>query len=89
MLMALESKINVVTKLLNPKDAAKYLIANGKPMTEAKLNQSGGGPPFYKEDGGKYIWYNTDDLDNWSPINKTPKRMTKYNSISEYRKKKS
>ena len=79
---------------LNTKDAARYLTEHGKPITEAKLNQlrSGGGPAFYKEDGGKYIWYDTDDLDAWSPTTHGPspgaRPMTKYSSTSEYRKKK-
>jgi hypothetical protein len=74
---------------INTKDAAKYLNERGIPITETTLNQlrKGGGPPFYKENGGKYIWYDTEDLDVWSPMKKSPKPMTKYNSTSEYRKK--
>ena len=58
-------------KLLNPKEAAKYLTEHGKPITESKLGQlrapPGGGPPFYKEsDDSKFVWYDTDELDAWS-----------------------
>ena len=77
---------------LNPKDTVTHLTEQGKPITETTLSQlrtTGGGPPFYKEDNGKYIWYDTDDLDEWSPMKKIPKPMTKYNSTREYRKKKS
>jgi hypothetical protein len=78
--------------LLNTKDAARYLTEHGKPITESKLNQlrnpPGGGPDFYKEDDGKYVWYDTDDLDAWNPTEKKPRPMTKYKSTAEYRKKK-
>jgi hypothetical protein len=79
---------------LNPKDAAKYLTEHGKPITESKLaslrSTKGAGPEFYKEDDGKYIWCDTDDLDAWNPENKTrqSRPMTKYKSTAEYRKKK-
>jgi hypothetical protein len=77
---------------LNPKDAARYQTEHGKPITESKLAQlrKGGGPPFYKEDDGKYIWYDTDDLDAWTPEKKSrqSRPMTKYSSTAEYRKKK-
>jgi hypothetical protein len=78
-------------KKLSPKDLARYSIEHGKPITEAKLGQlrgTGEGPEFYKEDGGKRIWYDPDDFDKWNPIEKKPKPMTKYSSTAEYRKKK-
>jgi hypothetical protein len=55
--------------LLNPKQAAQYLTERGKKTEESSLNSkrnTGGGPEFYKEDGEKYVWYDTDDLDEWS-----------------------
>lgn len=82
---------------LNPKDAARYLTEHGKPITEAKLGQlrglpDGGGLPFYKEsDDSKFVWYDTDDLDKWSPEEKFKQPngpMKKYSSTAEYRKKK-
>jgi hypothetical protein len=77
--------------LLNPTQAAQYLTDHGKPIEKSKLatlRNNGGGPSFLKEDDGKFVWYDTDDLDGWSPMEKKPKPMTKYNSTSEYRKKK-
>ena len=82
---------------LNPKDAARYLTEHGKPITEAKLGQlrglpDGGGLPFYKEsDDSKFVWYDTDDLDKWSPEEKSKQPtgpIKKYSSTAEYRKKK-
>jgi hypothetical protein len=83
-------------KKLNPKDAARYLTEHGKPITESKLAQlralpDGGGLPFYKEEGRKPIWYDTDDLDAWNPDDKPSGPsgpMKKYTSTSEYRTKK-
>jgi hypothetical protein len=74
---------------LNTKQAAKFCTEHGRPTEEATLNtlrSTGGGPPFYKEDGKKTIMYDTDDLLEWC---KTPS-WKKYNSTSEYstRKKK-
>jgi hypothetical protein len=82
---------------LSPKDFARYSTEHGKPITEAKLAQlrglpDGGGLPFYKEsDDSKFVWYDTDDLDKWSPEAKSKQPtgpMKKYSSTAEYRKKK-
>jgi hypothetical protein len=70
-------------KLLNPKDAAAYLTERGKPTERATLDtqrSTGGGPPFYKEDGKKYVMYDTDDLDEHAKST----TLKKYNSTSEY-----
>jgi hypothetical protein len=69
--------------LLNPKDAARYLTERGKPTEKATLDtqrSTGGGPPFYKEDGKKHVMYDTDDLDEFAKSSP----MKKYNSTSEY-----
>jgi hypothetical protein len=71
------------------KKAAHIATEHGRQTEEATLNtlrSTGGGPPFYKEDGKKNVWYDTDDVIEWA---KTP-TLTKYNSTSEYstRKKK-
>ena len=68
--------------LLNPKQAAQYLTDHGRPTERASLDSMrslGNGPPFYKSEG-KYIMYDTNDLDEY--IKSKP--MTKYNSTSEY-----
>jgi hypothetical protein len=75
--------------LLNSKHAAKFCTDNGRPTEEATLNtkrSTGGGPPFYKKDDEKNVWYDTDDLLEW--CQSSP--LKKYNSTSEYstRKKK-
>ena len=74
---------------LNTKQAARFCTEHGRPTEEATLNtlrSTGGGPPFYKEDGKKTVWYDTDDLLEWCK----PVEMKKYSSTSEYgtRKKK-
>jgi hypothetical protein len=69
--------------LLNTKDAVKYLTERGKPIERSTLDtlgNIGGGPPFYKEDGKKYIQYDTDDLDVFAKSS----QLKKYNSTSEY-----
>jgi hypothetical protein len=69
--------------LLNPKQAAQYLTERGKPTERSTLDtkrNTGGGPSFYKEDDEKYVWYDTDDLDEWAKS----KPRKKYNSTSEY-----
>jgi hypothetical protein len=69
--------------LLNPKDAARYCTDHGKAIERSTLDtlrHTGGGPPFYKEDGGKNVFYDPNDLDEW--IKSNP--LTKYNSTSEY-----
>lgn len=58
--------------LLNTKDAAKYLTERGKLIEKSTLDtlrNIGGGPPFYKEDGKKYVLYDTDDLDEFAKSN--------------------
>lgn len=74
---------------LRPKPAAQFCTDNGRPTEEATLNtkrSTGGGPDYYKEDDGKSVWYDTDDLLKWCKSS----TMTKYSSTSEYstRKKK-
>ena len=69
--------------LLNTRDAAKYLSDHGKLIEKSTLDtlrNTGGGPPFLKEDGKKYILYDTDDLDEFAKTNP----LKKYNSTSEY-----
>jgi hypothetical protein len=77
---------------LSPKDFARYSTEHGKPITEAKLAQlrglpDGGGLPFYKEsDDSKFVWYDTDDFDKWSPEEKSKqptKPLKKYTSTRE------
>jgi hypothetical protein len=75
--------------LLTTKQAAQYLTEHGKKTEESTLNSLrnlGKGPIFCKEDHKKHIWYDTDDLDEWSQSSP----MKKYRSTSEYstRKKK-
>ena len=70
-------------KLVNTREAAQYLTEHGKLIEKSTLDtlrNIGGGPPFYKEDGKKYIMYDTDDLDVYAKSNP----MKKYNSTSEY-----
>jgi hypothetical protein len=72
-----------VGRFLNPKQAAQYCTDNGKQIERSTLDtlrNIGGGPPFYKEDGKKNVWYDPADLDEW--IKSNP--MKKYNSTSEY-----
>jgi hypothetical protein len=92
--LAIREDATAMGKKIRPKAAARYLTEHGKPITESKLGQlrnTGGGPPFYKEDGrSKPVWYDTDDLDVWNPEDKPSGPsgpMTKYTSTSEYRKK--
>ena len=69
--------------LLNTKQAAQYLTERGKIIEKSTLDtirSTGGGPPFYKEDEKKPVWYDTDDLDEWAKS----KPMKKYRSTSEY-----
>lgn len=70
-----------MSKKLNPKDAAQYLTEHGRPTEKSSLDtmrSTGGGPPFYKS--GKYILYDTDDLDVFA----TSSPMQKFTSTSEY-----
>jgi hypothetical protein len=70
-------------KKLNPEQAEDYLKESPKPTKVSSLNTmrvNGGGPPFYKEDGKKNVWYDTDDLDEWAKSSP----LTKYLSTSEY-----
>ena len=65
------------------KQAALIATENGRPTEESTLNTlrvTGGGPPFYKDNDGKNVWYDKDDVIEWA---KSPS-MTKYNSTSEY-----
>jgi hypothetical protein len=78
-----------MVEMVRTKEAARIATENGRQTEEATLNtlrSTGGAPPFYKEDGKKNVWYDTDDVLKWA---KTP-TLTKYNSTSEYstRKKK-
>ena len=69
--------------LLNPKDAARYLTEHGKLTEKATLDtlrSTGGGPIFCKEDGKKYVLYDTEELDEY--LKSSP--IKKYRSTSEY-----
>lgn len=56
-------------RLLNRKEAAIYLKARGHSISYghltnlAKGNNSGGGPPFYKDE--RRALYSVDDLETW------------------------
>ena len=66
---------------INSKLAAQHLTEHGRPTEKSSLDTMrsiGGGPPFYRS--GKYILYDTDDLDVFAASSP----MTKYNSTSEY-----
>jgi len=74
---------NTMGDLLNTKQAAQYLTERGKKTERSTLDtlrNLGGGPIFGKEDGKKPIWYDTDDLDEWSKSSP----LKKYRSTSEY-----
>jgi hypothetical protein len=82
-LLAILRKATAMGKKIPTKEAAEFLTALGKPTEKTTLDtkrNTGGGPPFYKEDGKKYVLYDTDDLEEWAKSNP----MRKYNSTSEY-----
>jgi hypothetical protein len=74
---------------VNPTKAAQIATDNGTPTEKATLDtkrSTGGGPPFYKKDDEKNVWYDVDEVIEWAKSSE----MKRYTSTSEYstRKKK-
>jgi hypothetical protein len=68
---------------VNSQRAAEILTELGRPTKEATLNSlrsTGGGPPFYKAEGGKYVLYDTDELPEYAKTDP----LVRYTSTSEY-----
>jgi hypothetical protein len=68
---------------VNTEQAAKFLTDLGRPTKAATLNtqrSTGGGPPFYKAEGGKHVLYDTDELAEHAKIDP----LVRYTSTSQY-----